>query len=175
MTKQQLYKVTGEIKGIKAAHVAPERTYYEHIWIRESNERQTTLQKVSAVQELTAHLSVGQTVTLYLVKSPSGNYCLFAIDAGTNHAESIDPIGRDQKTAFRAAIKWVLGSILLIAPLVVFFLLPFGIEGAIKWLIIAVLGSAALVGGVVLPLAVRGMIMLSKAPKPSDMQAFLAG
>lgn len=174
MTEPTLFKITGEIKGLKAAHVGPERTYYENIWMREANERQTTLQKVSAAQEMAAYLSVGQTVTLYLVRSPSGNKCLFAIDAGANHAESIDPIGRDQAKAFRSAIKWVLGAILLIVPLVVFLLLPFTLEGVIKWLIIAILGSAALVGCVVLPLAIRGMLLLSKAPKPADLRAFLA-
>ena len=175
MVKQKVYKISGEIRSLKPAHVAPERTYYDQIWIRESNERQTTLQKVSAPQELNVHLSVGQTATLYLVQSPSGNNCLFGIDAGTTHAESVEPIGRDQAKAFRAGIKWVVLGLLLCAPLVAFLLLPLGIEGFLKWLILVILGGALVVGLVVTPLAVRAMIMLSKAPKPRDLRAFLAG
>ena len=147
MTEHKLFKLTGEIMGLGPAESSPQRTYYKYIWIRESNDRHTTLQSVSAGQELTRLIAVGNTVTLYVVPSPSGLNCLFGIDSGSDHADAVEPIARDQAKAYRSAVKWLLISI----PL-----------------------CLVLVGFLLLVLTIRGLILLSKAPKPKDMYAFLA-
>lgn len=147
MTEQKLSRVSGTLMGLGPAQTAGGHTYYQHLWMRESEERDSTIRDVSAADALSSHLVAGTQVTLYLVESPSKRKCLFGIDAGSYQADDIDAIGRDQAKAFKAAIKWVLLSI----PL-----------------------CLVLVGFVVLPLAIRGMILLSRAPKPKDMRAFLA-
>ncbi len=147
MDEQKLFKISGTIMGIGPAQALPQRTYYKHIWIRESEERGTTVRDVSATRELRDFLAIGNEVTLYFVQSPLGHKFLFAIDAGAQHADSIDSIGRDQAKAYRSALKWVFISI----PL-----------------------CLVLVGFVLLALTIRGMIMLARTPKPADMRAFLA-
>ncbi len=147
VTEHKLYKVSGTIMGLGPTENSPQRIYYKYIWIRESNERDLTINQVSATQEMGPLLSPGEAVTLYLVQSPSKHKWLFAIDAGSRQADGIEAIGRDQQKAFRSAIKFLFISI----PL-----------------------CLVLVGLILLPLTIRGLILLSKAPKPKDMRAFLA-
>lgn len=142
-----LSKVSGTIMGLGASENFPQRTYYKDIWIRGANDRDTTVRQVSAAHEISSQLAVGHDVTLYLIESPSGSKCVFAIDAGSFRADDIESIGRDQQKAFKAAIKWMILSI----PL-----------------------CLVLVGFLLLPLTIRGLILLSRAPKPKDMHAFLA-
>ncbi len=147
MTEQTLFKVSGTIMGLGASEKFSQRTHYKEIWIRGSNDRDTTIRQVSAAHALTAFLAPEKEVTLYFVRSPSGQHCLFAIDAGAQQADDIDAIGRDQAKARKAAIKLLILSV----PL-----------------------CLVLVGLLLLPLTIRGLILLSKAPKPQDMRAFLA-
>ncbi len=146
-TVHKLYKVSGTIMGLGPTENSPQRIYYNYIWIRESSERDLTIHQVSATQEMSTLLTVGEAVTLYLVQSPSKHKWMFALDAGTRQVDGIDAIGADQQKAFKSAIKFLILSI----PL-----------------------CLVLVGFVLLPLTIRGMIMLSRAPKPKDMRAFLA-
>ena len=166
MTEQALFKVSGEIMGLKATHTSPERTFYEYIWIRQSNDVQKTLQKVSAAGELAAYISRGEVVSLYLVQSPAGPACLFAIDSGQNHAEAIDQIGQDQAKAFRSAIKWLLISVVLSLLIIGFILRPQLLVGLFVF-------PVFLIGLLMLGLSIRGTILLAKAPKPAGMRAFL--
>lgn len=145
--QHKLYSITGEIMGLGPSESSAQNTYYKHIWIRESNERQKTIQNVRAARELCGYLVTGKTVTLYLVQSPSGHSCLYAIDSGSAHAEAIEPIERDQAKAFRAGLMWLALSIPLCLVLVGFVLFPF---------------------------TIRGLILLSKAPKAKDMRALVA-
>jgi hypothetical protein len=147
MAEQKLFDITGTIMGLGPNDSYPQRLYYKHIWIRESNERETTIRDVSTTRELSTYLSPGQATTLYFVPSPSGHKFLFAIDAGPQHADAIDAVARDQAKARRLAILWLIGSI----PL-----------------------CLVLIGFLLMALTIRGLILLGKAPKPADMRAYLA-
>ncbi len=147
MTEQALFKVSGTIMGLGEDESSPQRVHYKEIWIRESNDRDTTIRQVSAARKLSGFLATDKVVKLFFVRSPSGQHCLFALDDGTNQVDDIDAIGQDQAKARKAAIKLLILSI----PL-----------------------CLVLVGLLLLPLTIRGLILLSKAPKPQDMRAFVA-
>jgi hypothetical protein len=147
MTEQALFKVSGTIMGLGAGESSPQRSEYKEIWVRGANDRDTTIRQVSAARHLSALLAADKVVTLYFVRSPSGQHCLFAIDDGAQQADDIDAIGQSQAKARKAAIKLLIVSV----PL-----------------------CLVLVGFLLLPLTIRGLILLSKAPKPQDMRAFLA-
>ena len=174
-TEPRLFKVAGTIMGVGKAETFPQRTYYESVWLRESDERQTTIHKLGAAQSLSRHLVVGETVTLYLVPSPSGHKFLFAIDAGTEQADVIDSIGSDQRTALRAALKWLALGIPGGLALTGLFVLVLSMGWAIKWLFFVILVILTVVGVVLVALTVRALILLARAPRPAEMRAFLAG
>lgn len=175
MTEHTLYSISGEIIGLGPSEETAQNTYYKHIWIRELAERQTTIQNVRAARELCPGLSTGTAATLYLVRSPSGHNCLFALDAGAAHAEALEPIARDQAKAFRTGITWMLGAVLLLGVVAAgWLLLPPTIPAALFWLARVLLVCSGVVGLMLLALTLRGIIKLSKAPKPKDMRAFVA-
>jgi hypothetical protein len=147
MVEQTLSKVQGDVIAFGPRKELPQRTHYDYIRLRISDSRETTIRNVSAAPPVNQYLAPDKTVTLYFIESPSGEKCLFAIDAGGQRADDIDAIGRDQARARKKAIKWVILSI----PL-----------------------CLVLVGLALLPASIYGLIMIARAPKPEQMRAFLA-
>jgi hypothetical protein len=171
MTAHKLHSISGEIVRLGPSENFVESTYYKHIWIRESDERQTTVQHVRAAPELCSLLADGRAATLYFVLSPSGHNCLFAIDTGSQQAEGIEQIARGQGKAFRSGLLIVAGLTALCGALVALAVML--ATNGWWWLLVLPL-VCLLACLLMLGLAVRGMIMLGKAPKPKDMRAFVA-
>jgi hypothetical protein len=147
MDERRLSRAQGDVIVLGPSKDFAQRTRYDYIRLRMSESRETTVRNVVAAAEVNQYLAPDKAVTLYLVDSPSGDKCLFAIDADGQKADSIDMIGRDQALARKQAVKWLFISI----PL-----------------------CLVLVGLAFLAAAINGLIQLGKAPKPKDMRAFLA-
>jgi hypothetical protein len=147
MDEQQLSKIQGDIIALGPSKNFGQRTRYEYIRLRISDTRDTTVRNVVVAAQVNQYLAADKPVTLYFIDSPSGEKCLFAIDADSQQADSIDMIGRDQARARTQAVKWLFISI----PM-----------------------CLVIVGFLFLATSIRGLILLARAPKPDDMRAFVA-
>ena len=147
MAEQKLFKVAGNIITVGPSTNFPQRMHYQHLRIRDSGGHDHIVHDVGADKKISLFLTRGKDVTLYFVPSPTGEKYIFAIEADGAHVDVIDAIGEGQAKAFKSAIKWLLLSI----PL-----------------------CLLIVGFILFPLTIRAIILLSRAPKPAEMRAFMA-
>lgn len=147
MDPQSLSTARGSVIALGPHREFPRRVRYEYIRMRISDTRETTLRNVTAATDINRHLAPGKPVSLFLIRSPSGEIYVFAIDADGQRTEVIGLIGEEQARARKQAVKWLIISI----PL-----------------------CLVLIGLLLLATTIQGLILLRRAPKPHDMHAYLA-
>ena len=86
MDEQLLSKVQGTVIALGPHKDFAQRTRYDFIRLRISDSRETTVRNVVVGAEANRYLATDKAVALYLIQSPAGDKCLFAIDADSGHS-----------------------------------------------------------------------------------------